>query len=798
MFCIHCRFEFFVPDDKVGRDINCPNCSLKIPVVDRQVTCFCSECEGRIIVPLNMIGGKGECPHCSQETTLTLGEEAYRFFSTIAEAEQQFTNASLRTGSTIGKYKIIRCLGIGGMGEVYLVEHTLLKSRFALKILRKEVIMSDPELQKRLLREARLAGNIHHPNLISVVDVELDSDTKYAYIVMEYVRGVSIEQLLEVGPLSPLRTLEIIRDTGLALKAASEHHIIHRDIKPANIMLSADGMVKLADLGVAKVSGKGDGAALTLDNAILGTPNYASPEQLRSSNTVDSRADIYSLGVTMHHMLTGIRPFEADSVYGVMAMVLDNPLPPVRKFNSAISNRISALIDKLCAKNADDRPQNIEQMLDLINAEIEHIKKPAKAAKKPLVAAIIGVAVLLVAAIVAVSVSGGKKSEKPAAVKPEIVETAPAAPVAVVPEKKVEVKKVEEKKVASVPDKGKIPERATVKVFKEAKKEQLPEISFDELVKQLRDSDGTVRIEMGRVPEMLKTLSPEDKERLNDSAVNYFNLRCRNLLGSEKYLELHQLFLNCSWLNDSNFFELRDSLPGHLLEVFVRAVSQDNIRLALDTGRLYLSLAPESVSGKSIRQYLEFEDKFTRCDFAACRKIVDSMPEEETVTRKLYDRMGYITEFEVKRIKSEVYASFDKGDYVGMRQLLDEYDAIKPGSTFVSYFRRKAERHKGGVVKIPRNRLQGVFNEALISGDIRIIRFGLANGAELHRMVFGWDNETKITLFMKALQKCKHRPAGYNRQRLIGGILAVLDTEPELMENEFDMLCTIPEFKDYL
>ena len=270
------------------------------------------------------------------------------------------------------------------------------------------------------------------------------------------------------------------------------------------------------------------------------------------------------------------------------------------------------------------------------------------------------------------------------------------------------------------------------------------------------------------------------------------------MLGNENYLELSQLFQDCSWLDDSNFMKLRDSLPGHLLEVFIRAVNAENIRLALDTGRLYLNLTSDSVSGNIIRQYLEFEDKFTRCDFIGCRKIVNAMPEDDSVTRKLYERVDNITEFEVKRIKSEVYAAFDKGDFVGMQELLAEYDSLKPGSTFVSYFRRKADRNRGKSVKIQRKRLQGVFNEALTTGDIRMIRFCLANGTDLHRIVFGWDNTTKITLFMKALQKCSKLPAGYNRQRLVGGILAVLDTDPEMLEGEFDMLCAIPEFKDYL
>ena len=796
MFCLHCNFEFPADGRMVGAEVACPNCTLPVLVSDRQVQCICPECEGRVAVPLYMTGGSGKCPHCLKDIRFILGAEAAKFFPEVARRAKKFSDSTLRPGDMVGKYKVIRCLGIGGMGEVYLVEHTLLNSQFALKILRKEVVSADPELQSRLLREARLAGNIHHPNLISVVDVELDSNTSYAYIVMEYVNGVSIEQLLEVGAISELRTLEIIRDAGLALKAASEHHIVHRDIKPANIMLSSEGVVKVTDLGVAKVSGKNSGAALTLDNAILGTPNYASPEQLRSSNTVDCRADIYSLGVTMHHMLTGVRPFDADSVYGVMANVLDRPLEPVEKVNPQISKRVSALINKMSAKNLEQRPENIDAMLDLVNNEIAILKRPVWKKFLPLIAA--GTAALLILIIVIVAVfSGSSKFNAGMAVETPTdvakVETPAAAeklkPVQISGPKRI--REVEKTPAA-------IPEKATLQAFKTARKQNWPEINLEELIIQLRESDGSTRIEMRRVPEMLNTLSAADRERLNASAMNYFNLRCRNLLGEEKYLALHRLFLNCAWINDSRFLELRDSLPGHLLEVFLRAVGQDNYRLALDTGRLYLSLAPDAASSGMIKQYVSFEDFYTRCNFGACRELVNAMPEDEAVTAKLRERMENIAKFEESRLKREIYAAFDKEDFAAIKELLDEFDSVLPGSSFVSYFRRRVERSRSKAVKMNRKRVQAVFNEALVNGNIRLIRFGMSNGADIHRKVMNWNDDKKVTLLTRALQKCKTLQPGYARQRMIGGILAMLEYDPELFNSEYEMLGSIPEIKDYL
>ncbi|MBE6392172.1 MAG: hypothetical protein E7042_08285 [Lentisphaerae bacterium] len=796
MFCLHCNFEFPADGNMVGAEVACPNCSLPVQISERQVQCICPECEGRVAVPLYMTGGSGKCPHCLKEIHFVLGSEADKFFPEIARRAKKFSDSTLSPGDMVGKYRVIRCLGIGGMGEVYLVEHVLLNSQFALKILRKEVISADPDLQSRLLREARLAGNIHHPNLIAVVDVELDSNTSYAYIVMEYVNGVSIEQLLEVGAISELRTLEIVRDAGLALKAAAEHHIVHRDIKPANIMLSSDGVVKVTDLGVAKVSGKNSGAALTLDNAILGTPNYASPEQLRSSNKVDCRADIYSLGVTMYHMLTGIRPFDADSVYGVMANVLDRPLEPVEKVNPKISRRVSALINKMSAKNLEQRPENIDVMLEMIEQEIAVLKRPAWKKFLPFIAATAAALIILIIVLAAVFSGSSETEAKTVADKPaEAVKV--ETPAAVKKTKPINVsgpkpiRDVERSAAA-------IPEKATLQAFKTAKKQNWPEINLEELITQLRESDGSVRIEMRRVPEMLNTLSAADRERLNVSAMHYFDLRCRNLLGAEKYLALHRLFQNCAWINDSRFFELRDSLPGHLLEVFLRAVGQDNYRLALDTGRLYLSLAPEAASSGMIKQYVAFEDFYTRCNFGACRELVNAMPEDESVTAKLRERIENIAKFEETRLKREIYAAFDKEDFSAIKELLDEFDAVLPGSSFVSYFRRRIERRRIKEVKMNRKRVQGIFNDALASGNIRLIRFGMSNGADIHRMVMDMNDDKKVTLLMRTLQKCKTLQPGYARQRMVGGILAMLEYDPELFNSEYEVLGSIPEFKDYL
>ena len=364
MICKYCHYEFYVPGDTLGLKVRCPNCTGTINIEDKQIICPCPECGGMLDISMWMLGSVSSCPHCRKEIVLSLGDDSIKYLPESTKQTAMLKTASRKAGDIIGKYRVIRCLGIGGMGEVYLVEHTLLNSRCALKLLKKDAMADDPETHGRLLREARIASQIQHPNLIAVMDAELETDSPVTYIVMEYVDGVSIEQVLIDGPMLEARALEIIAKVAEALQAASEHKIIHRDIKPANIMLSRTGDVKLADLGIAKVESDGkQNMTLTMDNAVLGTPNYAAPEQLRSAHDVDCRADIYSLGATLFHMLTGEKPFDSDSVFGVMANVLEKEPPMAHTVNPDISLKTSELIFRMMAKNRDDRPENFRALL---------------------------------------------------------------------------------------------------------------------------------------------------------------------------------------------------------------------------------------------------------------------------------------------------------------------------------------------------------------------------------------------------------------------------------------------------
>ncbi len=363
MLCQYCRHEFSVDPALLGQTIRCPNCSGMLQISDKTVICRCPSCRTQLSVELWMLGTVAACPTCAQEVKLTLDAATSRnLFSPPGEnSEERF---SMKPGDTIGKYKIENYLGAGGMGEVYLAKNSFLGTLCAIKLLKKAVALREEEKQ-RLLREARLASSIQHSNLIAVLDADIDPSSGTLYIVMEYVDGIALDQVLAHGPMPEERVLPIIRQVAEALQAAEEMQVVHRDIKPANIILTNRGKIKLADLGIAKTNAD-NAEALTKNNAILGTPNYASPEQLQSSHKVDARADIYSLGATMYHMLSGQMPFTGDSTLNIITRVLSKDPRPLAEFTS-VSSLTADLVHKMMDKNPDHRPANMTELIERID-----------------------------------------------------------------------------------------------------------------------------------------------------------------------------------------------------------------------------------------------------------------------------------------------------------------------------------------------------------------------------------------------------------------------------------------------
>lgn len=280
----------------------------------------------------------------------------------------------LPDGSRFGNFNVVRLLGRGGMGEVYLVEDPVANKMLAVKVLDPRNVESDKEwqeLEDRFVREAEFAMSIDHPNMIRVYEAGKDPETSLAYMTMEYMpRGSLAKAIAESGPLDFARIPSIVADVASALFAIEENGMVHRDVKSANIMMGADGQAKLADFGITRFdahnSAKND-VNVTRAEDVVGTPAYMAPEQMLDSRNVDIRADIYSLGVVMFEMMTGHRPNEGESAMTVLAKALDGRMPPdARTIRPDVPAALAALAQAMMLPKPEARPQSAHDVIALL------------------------------------------------------------------------------------------------------------------------------------------------------------------------------------------------------------------------------------------------------------------------------------------------------------------------------------------------------------------------------------------------------------------------------------------------
>jgi tetratricopeptide (TPR) repeat protein len=272
-------------------------------------------------------------------------------------------------GQFVGPYAVLEQLGSGGMGDVYLARDTRLGRKVALKK-PSEAWLSLPDARRRLHREASAAGGLTHPNIAAIYDVlDVGPDP---YIVMEYVEGESLAHIIRRGSVSIERALDLGIQIADALATAHAKGVVHRDLKPANVSVTPDGRAKVLDFGLAKARGPiaeessspTAPSPLTMPGQILGTPGYASPEQLTGA-PADPRDDVYSLGVLLFEMVTGRRPFQASDAMGLALATLTQPPPAAKDANGGVPDDVSAVIAKAMAR---DRQQRFTSAVEIRSA----------------------------------------------------------------------------------------------------------------------------------------------------------------------------------------------------------------------------------------------------------------------------------------------------------------------------------------------------------------------------------------------------------------------------------------------
>lgn len=280
------------------------------------------------------------------------------------------TEAELVPGLQLGAYRIVRRLGQGGMGTVFLAEHIRMERLVALKVLAPRMTR-DAHAVKRFHREVKAAARLSHPNIVTAYDA--DEARGMQMLVMEYVEGTDLSALVKSkGPLSVESAVNAILQAARGLEFAHAKGIVHRDIKPANLLVDESGVVKVLDMGLARVGeiDEPPTAGLTMAGTIMGTVEFMAPEQAVDTRTADARADIYSLGCTLYYLLSARPMFTGDTVVKIIFAHRDGPIPSLGSFRSDVPGRLDALFQKMVAKRVEDR---LQSMTDVI-AELEAIR----------------------------------------------------------------------------------------------------------------------------------------------------------------------------------------------------------------------------------------------------------------------------------------------------------------------------------------------------------------------------------------------------------------------------------------
>jgi eukaryotic-like serine/threonine-protein kinase len=300
---------------------------------------------------------------------LTAAGETMIFGLSGAKKETTVIMDNTEINPTLGRYEIVKELGRGAMGTVFLGKDPRINREVAIKTLRYEEIDAEQlaEVKKRFFREAEAAGKLSHPNIVTIFDV--GEDYEIAYMAMELLDGSDLTKYCRKGNLlPPAEIIRVISCVASALDYAHANGIIHRDIKPANIMILNNGEIKVADFGIARVMA----TSKTQTGVVLGTPSYMSPEQI-SGKKVDGRSDLFSLGVVLYELITGEKPFNGDSIATLMYNITTSAPPSIKELSPDLPEKLALIVERLLAKDMEARYQSgkelVNDLLSCLNKE---------------------------------------------------------------------------------------------------------------------------------------------------------------------------------------------------------------------------------------------------------------------------------------------------------------------------------------------------------------------------------------------------------------------------------------------
>jgi len=362
--------------------------AMEYPVID---VVRCGACQAESMARPGTTPGIITCA-CRRSLHVPVAKAGYPGISLLKDAagsiivERTLRLAPADEVGAFGGYEILDVLGRGGVGIVYRARHQLLDKQVALKVISGEA-SKDPTVVQRFLAEAKAAGKMQHENIVGALDCQQRGETYH--LVLEYVRGVTIDQLLRWRkPLDEKESLEIVLDAAKGLDFAWSRGIVHRDVKPQNVILDGKGRARVLDLGLSKDITST--TAFTLPGRISCTPMYASPEQI-TRQPLDFRTDVYALGVMLYEMLTGELPFTDKSVTRVLMMHVKDPAPRPRWKRPELTDDVDALVARMMEKDREKRFVSQEEALQAIRGampghlteKIEPRSRPVEPAKAP-------------------------------------------------------------------------------------------------------------------------------------------------------------------------------------------------------------------------------------------------------------------------------------------------------------------------------------------------------------------------------------------------------------------------------
>jgi eukaryotic-like serine/threonine-protein kinase len=318
----------------------------------------------------------GEYPQDSRELAHRLVRDQL-----LTEYQARRFLAGKSHGLLVGKYVILDRLGSGSMGRVYKAHHQLMGRVVALKIIAPEIV-TNTRVVSRFQREMKLVGRLDHPNVVRAYDA--DQTNGILYIVMEYVSGRSLGQRLKEGPLAPVDAVSYAAQAALGLHHAHEQGIVHRDIKPSNLLLNDEKVLKVLDLGLGVLmDGDSHSTFATADGIAVGTVDYMSPEQA-CGRDVDGRSDIFSLGCSLYHLITGKQAFPGDTPIERLGRRINNKHVPITDLRPELPSSLVTVLDKLLANKPHDRYQTAGEAAEALQALVKPKKQgPSVAVSAP-------------------------------------------------------------------------------------------------------------------------------------------------------------------------------------------------------------------------------------------------------------------------------------------------------------------------------------------------------------------------------------------------------------------------------